>query len=122
MSTRIERVVEKYNTQIADLTRQLAEARGEIEKLRFMLVEMDELESELKATGRVADTWRDRSESQAAEIERLREGLRKLEWEANKFSGEDRAYCPACKGFIKEGHDDDNCWLAALLEGKDEKA
>jgi hypothetical protein len=53
--------------------------------------------------------------AQSKRVAELVEGLRKLEWEANKFSGEDRAYCPACSGFIKEGHEHDNCWLSKLL-------
>jgi len=61
---------------------------------------------------------------QLAEIERLREGLKRLEWidlfpASVNMARKER--CPVCLCSKKEtggdGHDTD-CWLAALLEGK----
>ena len=50
-----------------------------------------------------------------AEVDRLREGLRRLEWCAGTLSEEPS--CPACGMWMSSGHKAD-CWLKKLLEGE----
>ena len=90
----------------------LAAKDAEIEQLHSMSTV--EMMCENENVNQHVREWEARCLKAEAEIERLREWLRRLEWCAGTLSEEPS--CPACGMWMSSGHKPD-CRLNLLLEG-----
>lgn len=103
--------VTKMEKRIHTLESQVRELEGERDRLKEL---RSALEQQLEET---QVKWADQASRDAATITRLRECLKRLEWQWNHSSEIGYSACPGCGHSRINGHAED-CWLKKELEGE----
>jgi hypothetical protein len=115
----------EYNERVAELEAQLASARTECEEWRnrkdaaiIRAEEAEEREDAAEARAEAAETaLADRIEhckNHHSDVTNLRAALEMVEWVDVEGSQTGDMYCPLCKEWIWEGHEDD-CLIGLAL-------